>query len=214
MTDTSPGTGDRTRAGARGRGAPAVFVDRDGTLNREVDYLANVDRLRLLPGAAAGVRRLRASGFKVVLVTNQSAVARGLVDLSGVEAIHRELARRLVAHDARLDGIYVCPHHPEAGTAPLRRRCRCRKPRPGLVRRAVRELGIDLARSYCVGDAAVDLGLAAAIGTPAVLVLTGHGRRTVGALGGRLPVAHVATNFRAAADWIIADAERRTRRRR
>jgi len=204
----------RARSGVDRSGRPAVFVDRDGTLSREVEYLSSVEQLRLLPGAAAGVRRLRACGFKVVLVTNQSAVARGLVDLAGVDAIHLELARRLAVRGAHLDGMYVCPHHPEAGAPPLRRRCRCRKPGAGLVRRAVRELGIDLGRSYCVGDSEVDIGLAAAIGAPAVLVLTGHGGRTASSLERCPPVAHVATNFRAAADWIIGHAERRTRRRR
>ncbi len=210
----SGGTTDRRRGRLRRTAAPAVFVDRDGTLNREVEYLAHVAGLRLLPHAATGIRLLHAAGFKVVVVTNQSAVARGLIDLGGVEAIHRELARRLVARGARLDAIYVCPHHPEVGRSPWRRRCRCRKPKAGLVRRAIRELGLDIERSYCVGDSAVDIGLAAAIGTPAVLVLTGHGRRTARALEARSPVAHVAPNFRAAAEWIIRDARRRSRGRR
>lgn len=195
-------------AGPRRRGVPAVFVDRDGTLVREVGYLATVERLRLLPGALDGVRRLRAAGFAVVVVTNQSGIARGLMDGAAVAAIHDALARRLAARGAPLDGIYVCPHHPSAGRPPWRRRCRCRKPAPGLVRRAARALGLDLARSYCVGDSTVDLGLAAAAGTCGVLVLTGYGRRTARALDGTVPVAHVAANFRAAAKWIISDAGR------
>ena len=193
---------------SRRRGVPAVFVDRDGTLNRDVEYLATVDDLRLLPGVVDGVRRLRAAGFAVVVVTNQSGVARGLVNAAALTAIHAALARRLAMRGAGLDGIYVCPHHPAVGRAPWRRRCRCRKPAAGLVRRAVRELGIDLARSYCVGDSAVDLGLAAATGTRGVLVLTGHGRQTVRTRDEGLPVAHVAPNFRAAAKWIIHDAGR------
>ncbi len=192
----------------------AVFVDRDGTVNREVHYLASVAGLRLLPGVAAAIRRLGDAGFAIVLVTNQSGVARGRMTLATVDAIHAELARRLAARGATLAGIYVCPHHPDAGAPPLRRRCQCRKPAPGLVRRAARDLGLDLGRSYCVGDGAVDLGLAAATGTRGVLVLTGHGRATRRALDGRLPVAHVAANFRAAAKWIIDDAERSARRRR
>jgi D-glycero-D-manno-heptose 1,7-bisphosphate phosphatase len=199
---------------SRRGGVPAVFVDRDGTLNRDVEYLATVDDLRLLPGAADGVRRLRAAGFAVVVVTNQSGIARGLVDVGALATIHAALARRLAAHGARLDGIYVCPHHPAAGRAPWRRRCRCRKPAPGLIRRAVRELGIDLARSYCVGDSAVDLGLALATGTRGVLVLTGHGRRTARTRHDGLPIAHVALNFRAAAKWIIHDAGRHPPHRR
>lgn len=204
----------RRRPHSQHRSVPAVFVDRDGTLNREVEYLAAVEDLRLLPGAADGVRRLRAAGFAVVVVTNQSAVARGFLDRATLAAIHRELRRRLAARGASLDGLYVCPHHPQAGRPPLRRRCRCRKPAPGLVRQAVRELGLDIERSYCVGDGAADLALAAWTGTRAVLVLTGHGRRTARGLDGTVPVAHVAVNFRAAAKWIIHDARRPGARRR
>jgi len=207
------GTGRIARV-RRSRRRAAVFVDRDGTLNREVHYLASVAGLRLLPGVAAAIRRLGDAGFAIVLVTNQSGVARGRMTRATVDAIHAELARRLAARGATLAGIYVCPHHPDAGAPPLRRRCQCRKPAPGLVRRAARDLGLDLARSYCVGDGAVDLGLAAATGTRGVLVLTGHGRATRRALDGRLPVAHVAANFRAAAKWIIDDAERSAPRRR
>lgn len=195
-----------------GRKRAAVFVDRDGTLNREVEYLANVAGLRLLPGAAAGVRALRAAGFAVVVVSNQSGVARGFMTLETVHAINREMARRLAVHGAVIDGIYVCPHHPSAGVPPLRRRCRCRKPAPGLVRQAVRDLDLDVARSYCVGDGAGDVRMGAALGVPGVLVLTGHGRRT--ARDSELPRAHVAANFRAAAKWIIDDAQPSARRRR
>ena len=193
---------------------PAVFVDRDGTLNREVHYLRRVADLRLLPGTAEAVRRLAAAGFAVVVVSNQSGVARGLIDAPTLTRIHETLARRLAGAGAPLAGIYVCPHHPDVGDPPLRRRCGCRKPRPGMVERAARELGLDLARSYCVGDSASDLGLAAATGTRAVLVLTGHGRRTAAALDPHRTPAHVAVNFRAAAEWIIDDARHRSRQRR
>ncbi len=207
----------RRRALAAGRGGrgprrPAVFVDRDGTLNREVHYLRRVRDLRLIRGAAEGVRRLRRAGFAVVMVTNQSAVARGLLDLPGLEQIHRVLSSRLARQGALLDGIYACPHHPDwTGT------CRCRKPGSGLVRRAVRELGLDLQASYVVGDSAADLGLAATVGARGVLVLTGHGRRTARALdpeGQGLRADRIVTSFRTAAEWIIDDARQRFRRRR
>jgi len=185
----------------------AVFADRDGTLNHEVGYLANVERVRVFAGAAAGIRRLKAAGFALVVVSNQSGIARGLMTDAQVRAINAEVARRL-GTGAAPDRFYYCPHHPEAGTPPLRRRCRCRKPGTALVRRAVRELGLDLARSYCVGDHARDLALAAALGVRGVLVLTGHGRRTARTLDPGVPVAHVAANFRAAAKWIIDDTER------
>ncbi len=204
-----------TRPAARtGRGRPAVFVDRDGTLNRERHYLRRVADLRLLPGTAAAVRALDAAGFAVVVVTNQSGVARGLIAPRTLAAIHRTLERRLAGSGARLAGIYVCPHHPTVGAPPLRRRCRCRKPAPGLVERAVRELGLDLRRSYCVGDTEVDLGLAAATGTRAVLVRTGHGRRTEATRDAEGRPAHVAPNFRAAAEWIIDDAQRASAQQR
>lgn len=189
-------------------GRPAVFLDRDGTLNREVHYLRRLRDLRLLPGSAAAVRKLDAAGFAVVVVTNQSGVARGLIAPETLDAIHRTIGERLARAGARLAGIYVCPHHPTAGQPPLRRRCRCRKPAPGLVERARRELGLDLRRSYTVGDTVADLGLAAATGTRAVLVRTGHGRTTEATLAPTARIAHVASNFRAAADWIIDDARK------
>lgn len=201
-----------TRHGARARRRPAVFVDRDGTLNREVHYLRRVRDLRLIRGAGEGVRRLRSAGFAVVMVTNQSAVARGLLDLGGLEEIHRVLRDRLGRHAAVLDGVYVCPHHPD-----WTGRCRCRKPAGGLVDRAVRDLRLDLRGSYVVGDSATDLGLAAAVGVRGVLVLTGNGRRTVRELapGVRgLRADGIATSFRTAAEWIIDDARQRRRRGR
>jgi D-glycero-D-manno-heptose 1,7-bisphosphate phosphatase len=196
------------------RRRPAVFVDRDGTLNREVDYLTRLRDLRLLPGAADGMRRLARAGFAVVIVTNQSAVARGRMTLQTARALNDELVRRLGRLGAAVAAVYLCPHHPTEGRAPLRRRCACRKPRPGMIRRAARDLALDLRRSYCVGDGAVDLGLAAAAGVPGILVLTGHGRATRRALDPSLPVAYVARNFRAAAKWIIDDAVRSARHRR
>ncbi|MCC6848912.1 MAG: HAD-IIIA family hydrolase [Deltaproteobacteria bacterium] len=189
------------------RPTPAVFVDRDGTLNHERHYLRRVADLRLIAGTAGAVRRLDAAGFAVIVVTNQSGVARGLLSIRVLARIHDAIVRRLGRAGARLTAIYVCPHHPTAGTPPFRRPCRCRKPRPGLVERAAREFGLDLARSYCVGDGAVDLGLAAATGTRGVLVRTGHGRATE-ARPPDAPIAHVAANFRAAAEWIIEDARR------
>ena len=199
----------RHRPRRHDRARPAVFTDRDGTLNREVGYLSSLEGLRLLPGAAEGVRRLRDAGFAVVVISNQSGVARGLTSYDTVSEIHVELRRRLAARGAALDALYFCPHHPDAGSAPFRRVCRCRKPAAGLVRKAARDLTLDVAGSYVVGDTARDLALAAAIGVPGILVLTGHGRETRRTLDGSVAVAHVAANFRAAAEWIIDDAGQR-----
>ena len=152
---------------------PAVFLDRDGTLNVEVDYLSDPADLQLLPGAGAAVARLNREGWLAVVVTNQSGVARGMLSEERLAEIHAELARQLKPFDAHLDGVYHCPHHPEIGEHPYRRVCECRKPLPGLLRDASRELDIDLSRSWIVGDSRRDLEAGAALGLPGILVTTG-----------------------------------------
>lgn len=185
---------------------PAVFLDRDGTLNREVEgALSRLEQLELLPGAAEAAARLCAAGHPLVVVTNQSAVARGWCTLDDVRAVNAELTRRLEAAGATLAGVYVCPHHPEAGEAPYRRACPCRKPDAGLLRRAAREHGLDLARSWIVGDAVRDLAAGRAVGARAVLVETGKGAREAARLTelGE-PAPTVVADLAAAADLILA----------
>jgi D-glycero-D-manno-heptose 1,7-bisphosphate phosphatase len=161
----------------------AVFLDRDGTLVDELGFLTRAADLRLLPGAAAGVRALNQAGLAVVLVTNQSGIARGLLSEADLAAIHARLARELAGAGAHLDALYHCPHHPQQGQPPLRRACSCRKPEPGLLFAAAREHGLDLARSWVVGDGARDLEAGRRAGVPGrVLVLTGKGRETLAGL--------------------------------
>ncbi len=154
----------------------AVFVDRDGVLTREDEWVLRVEQVELLPGAAEGVRALNDARIPVIVVTNQSALARGWLDESGLAAIHARLAELLAESGARVDAIYHCPHHPTEGVGDLRRACDCRKPAPGLLLRAAREHGIDLTASWMVGDAARDVEAARAVGVHAALVLTGKGR--------------------------------------
>jgi D-glycero-D-manno-heptose 1,7-bisphosphate phosphatase len=184
----------------------AVFLDRDGTLNRELEgALARPEQLELLEGAPEGAARLARAGFALVIVTNQSAVARGLCTLDEVRAVHAELARRLGAAGAAPAGVYLCPHHPDLGHAPYRRACACRKPASGLLRRAARELALDLSRSWIVGDALRDLRAGRAVGARALLVETGKGAREAARLGeldGPPPAR--ARDLTAAADWILA----------
>jgi D-glycero-D-manno-heptose 1,7-bisphosphate phosphatase len=151
----------------------AVFLDRDGTVTEEVGYLTNVDMLRMIPGAGAAIRKLNQSGFKVVLVTNQSGVARGYFPESLVHEAHERLTGMLKSEGARLDGIYYCPHHPTAGKSQYTTVCDCRKPATGLLDRAAKELNIDLSGSYMVGDKWSDVELAHNAGANAVLVQTG-----------------------------------------
>jgi len=178
---------------------PVVFLDRDGTVNEEVGYLNHLSRLRLLPGAAEGIRRLKEAGFAVVIVTNQSGPARGYFPETLVHEVNRELLRRLAARGARVDGVYVCLHPPEAG-------CTCRKPETGLARQAAEELNLDLSRAYVVGDRWVDLALARRLGACGVLVLTGYGRGELEYVlpGKGIEPDLVARDLREAAELILS----------
>jgi D-glycero-D-manno-heptose 1,7-bisphosphate phosphatase len=151
----------------------AVFLDRDGTVNEEVGYLSDLKKLRLLPGAGAAIRMLNEAGLKVVLVTNQSGVARGYFPESFVTETHELLTRMLALESARLDGIYYCPHHPKAGNSAYTMDCDCRKPATGMLDRAARDLEIDLGRSFMVGDKWSDVELGNRAGARSVLVRTG-----------------------------------------
>jgi D-glycero-D-manno-heptose 1,7-bisphosphate phosphatase len=183
----------------------AVFLDRDGTINEEMGYINHLDRFVLLPGAAAAVRSINASGLKAVVVTNQSGAARGYFPVAFIDRVHEKMRRLLSEEGAFLDGIYTCPHSPqpregEAG-------CHCRKPRPGLLLRAARDLNLDLARSYVVGDRFQDVVMARSVGARAVLVLTGYGRGELEFVGPTSPVKpdFVAADLPQALELILAD---------
>lgn len=185
---------------------PAVFIDRDGTLTEEVGYVNHPRRIRLLPRSAEAIRRLNAAGIAAVVVTNQAGVARGYFSPEVLQAVHAEMQRQLEAAGARLDGLYVCVHHPTEGRPPYRADCECRKPKPGMLTRAAQELGLDLAASTMIGDKASDLESGRAVGTRGVLVLTGYGRgdweyrRSTF----RVPPDHVADDLLDAVDWVLA----------
>jgi D-glycero-D-manno-heptose 1,7-bisphosphate phosphatase len=154
---------------------PAIFMDRDGTLCHEVGYVNHLSRFRLYPYAVDAVRLINASGFLAVVVTNQAGVARGYFPEALVHEVHGALRTAMDQGGARLDGLYVCLHHPSVGEPPYRQECDCRKPRPGLLRQAEADLGIDLRRSWMVGDRLNDLQVAWNAGGRAALVRTGYG---------------------------------------
>jgi len=147
----------------------AIFMDRDGTVSEEIGYIYNVDLYKPYPFAGPAIRKINESGMKAILITNQSGIERGYFPESQVHKVHEILRAELARHDARLDAVYFCPHHPDTG-------CDCRKPRPGMLLRAQQELGIDLSRSYVIGDKYLDLEAAHAAGARSVLVMTGYGR--------------------------------------
>jgi D-glycero-D-manno-heptose 1,7-bisphosphate phosphatase len=153
----------------------AVFLDRDGTINVEKDYLYRVEDFEFIAGAPEAIRRLKNAGFLVVVVTNQSGVARGYYSLEDVEVLHRHIQKELARLGTALDGFYVCPHHPTEGVGEFRRECDCRKGKPGLLLKAAAEHNIDLSRSFMVGDKAADIEAGEQAGCVSLLVLTGYG---------------------------------------
>lgn len=157
--------------GAPDGGRPAAFVDRDGTIIREREYLSDPAGVELLPGAAEGLGALAGAGYAIVVVTNQSGIARGLYDEAAYQAVQRRLVEILAGHAVPVAGSYHCPHHPAfSGT------CDCRKPGTGLFQRAVREHGLDPARSVFIGDRLRDIEAARELGGRAFLVRTGYGQ--------------------------------------
>lgn len=182
----------------------AVFLDRDGTINKEVGYLSTVEDLVLIERAGSAIRLLNQSGYKVVVVTNQSGVARGLFNEADVCTINKEIARRLLVEGAVIDRWYYCPHHPTEGIGALRLECTCRKPLPGMLQRARDELKVDLSESFVIGDSARDMGLAWNVGARAVLVLTGYGEETRERLTQEqlAKIAYIATDIYDACKWI------------
>ena len=174
----------------------AVFFDRDGTLLRERGYLSSHEKLKFYPSVFPAIRKIRMAGLKIVVITNQSGVGRGFFPVSSVRKIHAELRSLVAARGGKIDGIYFCPHLPQAG-------CACRKPKPGLARRAAQDLGIDLKRSYVVGDQAKDLRLARNIRGKGILVLTGAGSSAD--KKERALAAKITPNLLTAAKWIIKD---------
>lgn len=152
-----------------------MFIDRDGTLIEEVGYLNRLDRLAFFPYSIDAVRALNRGGLAVVVITNQSGIAKGILDEEFLGRAHGVIIDRLHAGGARIDGIYYCPHHPDGTIEALRKQCDCRKPRPGLVRQAAQELDLDLARSFVVGDRLKDMQVGRAVGARTILVRTGYG---------------------------------------
>jgi D-glycero-D-manno-heptose 1,7-bisphosphate phosphatase len=185
---------------------PAVFIDRDGTLTEEVGYVNHPSRLRLLPRSAEAVRRLNGAGIAAVVATNQAGIARGYFSEDVMHAVHERLVGELKDAGAHLDGLYVCPHHPSEGAPPFRTDCDCRKPKPGLLVRAARELDLDLSDSAMVGDKASDLLVAPAVGASAILVLTGYGQGEWEYRRQHFSVTpdHVAADLLDAVEWWIA----------
>jgi D-glycero-D-manno-heptose 1,7-bisphosphate phosphatase len=184
---------------------PAVFLDRDGTINEQMGYINHVSRFVMLPGAGPAIRRLNEAGILAILVSNQSGVARGYFPIELVNTVHAALAQRLAQDGAFLDGVFFCPHHPQGQIPAYRKVCDCRKPRTGMIQQACAQLPVDRSRSYVVGDRCSDLQLARRADMKGILVRTGYGE---GDLAYVLPGLSITPDFVAAdlaqaVEWIV-----------
>jgi mannose-1-phosphate guanylyltransferase/phosphomannomutase len=182
---------------SRGRSRPAVFLDRDGVINKEVSYLSDPAQMELISGAAEAIGRLNEAGFLVIVVTNQPVVARGDCTLDVLQLIHNKMETLLGRKHAWIDALYFCPHHPDKGFADevpeLKVDCKCRKPKTGMFDQAVQDWNISLSGSYGVGDSRRDVIAARRVGIVAIGVKTGHGCRDCDA--------------RESPDWFVEDLQ-------
>lgn len=194
--------------GARLR--PAVFLDRDGTINEQMGYINHISRFHLLPDAAKAIKLLNDNNIPVVVVSNQSGLARGYFPEELLDEVHARMNELLAREGAAIDGLYVCPHHPEAKQEKYRRDCNCRKPKTGMLLQAAKELNLDLAGSFLVGDRWSDLKCARQAGCTPVLVLTGYGRGDYQYIGPGQDIqpAFVAETLLDAVTWILQRIDR------
>ncbi len=192
-------------------GMPAAFLDRDGTIIEDTGYLGDPEGIRFIPGAQDALRALRAAGYRLIVVTNQAGVARGIITEADVRRVNERLQKLLTEAGVPLDGIYYCPHHPEGGHAEYRYACACRKPGPGMIERAHRDFGVDLGRSVIIGDHLSDAGVAEHFcGMRGIMVLTGHGagqHEKIQAGDAQAP-DHVAADLSAAVAWLLGSPGR------
>jgi D-glycero-D-manno-heptose 1,7-bisphosphate phosphatase len=180
----------------------AVFLDRDGTINVEKNYLYRIEDFEFIDGAPGAIKRLREGGYLIVVVTNQSGVARGYYTLEDVDRLHRYIQRELSEFGTAIDAFYTCPHHPTSGLGELRQECDCRKGRPGMLLQAAAEHHIDLAGSFIIGDKCADIEAGRRAGCAPLMVLTGYGSREAPKLS-KDPVPLFA-DLNEAADFILS----------
>jgi len=187
---------------------PAVFLDRDGTLIEERGYLDRLDLLELFPYTADAIRLLNRAGYATVVVTNQGAIGRGIIDEPFLRRVHDTIDERLAARRARIDRYYHCPHHPDAIIPELRQTCTCRKPASGMIEQACRELSLDPGRSVMIGDRHLDVLAGAAAGARTVLVRTGHGAHEESTLTGHARPDAILNNLMEAVGWLLRTSSR------
>ncbi len=154
----------------------AIFLDRDGTINEDVNFLSKPEQLILIDGSAEAIKEANELGLKVIVFTNQSGIARGYFTEDDLHRVHKRLDELLAQKGARIDAYYYCPHHPVEGNGEYKVECECRKPKDGMLQRASREQNIDLKKSFVIGDRCIDIQAGKTAGATTILVLTGYGK--------------------------------------
>ena len=187
---------------------PAVFLDRDGTIIEERGYLDRLDLLSVFPWTADALRLLKRAGYATVVITNQSAIGRGMIDEPFLHDVHRALDARLASSGGGIDRYYFCPHLADAKVERYRQSCRCRKPGPGMIEQACSEMDLDSARSVMVGDRWLDVACGRAAGTGAVLVRSGHGAHEADTPPDGLRADAILNNLMEAVGWILRSSSR------
>jgi len=186
------------------KGQPAVFMDRDGTINEEVGYLDRLEKLVIYPQTFDAVRKINENGMKSVVITNQSGVARGYFTEDLVLEVHRRIQDSLRERGAHIDAFFYCPHHPTEGKAPYRIVCSCRKPEAGILIAAAKDMGINLEQSYMIGDTLKDIEAGAKAGAKGILVRTGYGEEQEKELVcSPVRPSYIADDILEAVEWII-----------
>ena len=184
-----------------------VFMDRDGTVSKEIGYVNHAARYELLPRTAAAIKLLNENGIKALLATNQAGVARGYFPEERITEVHQKLERLLAEEDAYLDQIYYCKHHPDVGEGEYRQNCDCRKPKPGLLKQGAKDFDLDLEQSYMIGDKISDVEAAKRVGATGILVLTGYGRGVYEYEQDQWTVQpdYIAEDLYEAVEWILGE---------
>lgn len=195
---------DRNGASGKVNKRGAVFLDRDGVVNEEINYLSDPEQVYLILGASQAIRLLNRNGVPVIVVTNQSGVAMGYLSEKQLSGIHRTLSSMLAQENAHVDRFYYCPHHPIARLDAYRLDCECRKPRPGLLLRAARDFDLDLPQSYMIGDKVSDLVAGLNSGCRVILVQTGYGAQVWQTWSEDFAPDFVARDLLNAVRWILA----------
>lgn len=183
----------------------AVFIDRDGTIVEDVGYGASFDETRFILGAAEAIRSLNERSVPVIVISNQAGVARGYFPESNIPRMHEAITRALVKSGAHVDRYYYCPHLPEGNVEEYALDCDCRKPKPGMLKKAAKDFHLDLTNCFMIGDKASDIEAGVAVGCRTVLVKTGHGSKEWSSWKQSFQPSHVAPDLAGAIDWLMGD---------